>query len=187
MNKLFNDFKTLFREFGPDGDLVNMYLVFMGVRSACLIGNVNLFYSIPKEAKLEIHYGRYPGYSKLKHDYPLVCLKNSWVSRFIARHNLEFTEQEIGIYLGFSCFDQDWSNLRINRYGIKYSVNDNPFYAEVCSIPPDIGTIARIKFKAREMDKALKIMNKSYNVRYTIEFIPALSPKRKSRKSRKRS
>jgi hypothetical protein len=187
MNRLFGSFRSLFNKIGPHEDLINMYLVFMGVRSACLIGHVELFQLIPREANLEIHYKRYPGFSKKGHDYPLVCLKNSWVSRFIARHDLEFTDQEIGIYLGFNCFDQEWGNLKINRYLIRYSLENVHFYNEVCSIQPDISMIARIKFKAKEMTSALRIINKSYNVKYTMEFIPGSLSKKKTKKSRRKS
>jgi hypothetical protein len=180
MNKLFGEFRELFQTIGLKDDLINMYLVFMGVRSACLINDLNLFYIMPPQANLEIYYGRYPGYTRKKLDYPLVCLKNSLVSLSIQRHNLEFTEHELGLYLGFSCFDQDWSNLRINRYGIRYSVNGVAFYDEVCSRPPGLGMLARIKFKAKEMTAALKLINPKYNVKYSIEFVPKLNlPKKK--------
>lgn len=180
MNRLFSEFKYIFKNFGPTGDIINMYLVFMGVRSACLISNVDLFYIMPKEANLEIYFGRYPGYSR-KGDYPLVCLKNSLVSKNIQSHNKEFTEDELGLYLGFSCFNQDWSNVRINRYEISYTLNNLSFYVEVCSRPPDLGMLSRIKFKAKAMTAALKLIDPKYVVKYSVDFVPKFIPKMNSR------
>ena len=178
MNKLIGDFRHLFKQFEITDDLINMYLVFMGVRSACLIGNINMFYVMPEKAKLEIYYARYPGFNKTKIDYPLVCLKDSIVSQNIQKHGNELTEQDLGLYLGFNCFNQDWSNLRINRYGIKYSLNGIAFYNEVCSIQPDVGMLSRIRFKAKTMTAALKLIDPKFVVRYSIEFLPKLGPKK---------
>jgi hypothetical protein len=174
MNKLFNEFKQIFRDNGPTDDIINMYLVFMGVRSACLIYDVSLFYLMPKDTKLEIYFGRYPGYARRKRDYPLVCLENSLVSRSIQMHNNELTEHELGLYLGFSCFNQDWSNIRINRYSINYSLGNISFYNEVCSIKPTVASIARIKLRAKMMTEALKMINRNYIVRYRIDFLPPI-------------
>lgn len=182
MSEIFKVFKKLFREFGAGHDLINLYLVFMGVRSACLISERSLphiFYLIPEEANLVIYFGRYPGYSRKKFDYPLVCLKNSLVSKNIQNHTREFTDNELGIYLGFSCFDQNWSNTRIDRYEISYSIKNSKFYNEVCTVHPDVGTFARIKFRARIMTAALKIIDSDYIVRYKIELIPAIVKKEK--------
>ena len=176
MNKLLTNFKNLFKEFGPNEDIINMYLVFMGIRSACLISNINLFYTMPKETKLEIYFEKYPNMSQTNYDYPLVCLKNSLVSKVINQHSNEFTEHELGLYLGFNCYNQDWKNIKTNRYSISYILNETKqkklaFYNEVCSIQPDIGTILRIKFKAHEMSNALKIINSKYKVTYKIELL----------------
>lgn len=141
----------------------------MGVRPACLIENINIFYLIPSEANLEIHYNKYPGLN----DYPLVTLKNSWVSKNIAKSTDKFTDQEIGLYLGFNCFDQDWANPKINRYEIKYSLNNMSFCTEVCSIKPDNSTYSRIVFKAKVMSLALKLINNKFNITYEINFINA--------------
>jgi hypothetical protein len=184
MNILFNDFKSTINEFGINDDIINMYLVFMGVRSACLITDFNRFYLMPKQANLEIYFGRYPGYGKKFFDYPLVCLKDSLVSKSIQSHTNEFSEPELGLYLGFNCFNQDWMNLKINRYAIRYSLVIGKeyvsFYDEVCSKPPDLGMLARIKFKAKEMTAALKMINPRYVVKHEIEFLPKLVPKKKT-------
>jgi hypothetical protein len=179
MNKLFGEFRTIFKDLGPNEDVINMYLVFMGVRSACLIKNINIFYLMPEKAGLVIYFGRYPGHAKHKFDYPLVCLKDSLVSKSIQSHNKEFTEYEVGLYLGFNCFNQDWSNLRINRYGIKYILDGLAFYNEVCSVQPDLGMLARIKFKAKEITAALKLIDPKYSVKYSIEFLPKIPIKQK--------
>lgn len=190
MKKLFSDFKELFKTLGSNKDLINMYLVFVGVRSACLIENPNIFYLMPKKANLEIHFGRYPGFPKNR-DYPLVCLTNSWVSRYISKHDLVFTEDELGLYLGYNCYYQEWKNLRINRYEIKYILIDSSqhssdfremIYAEACSVQPDLGMITRAKFKAKEMNMAVKLMNPKYNVKCQINFIPTIHPVKSKRK-----
>ncbi len=178
MNKLFKEFKSLFKELGPNEDLINMYLVFIGVRSACLIEDMHIFYAIPKKANLEIYFGRYPGYAQKNFDYPLVCLKNSLVSRSIQNHNEEFTEFEVGLYLGYECFNQDWSNTKINRYGIIYNLGETPFYNEVCSMQPNLGMLSRIKFRAKAMTAALKLIDPKYSVRYSIEYIPKIELKK---------
>jgi hypothetical protein len=175
MDRLFKSFKKLFKEIGQNEDLINIYLVFMGIRSSCLISNIDLFYLIPKEANLEIHYGIYPGFNKIKVDYPLVCLKNSWVSIYLQLNEKEeLTEKQLGLYLGFNCFDQKWKNIRINRYSIKYLLGTTEFYTEVCSVQPNIGMLARIKFKAKEMNNALKLINNKFIVSYKIKFLPGL-------------
>lgn len=189
MTELLGVFKNLFKEFGLVDDLINMYLVFIGVRTGCLIGqdNINIFYSIPQHAGLEIHERIYPGFNKTGHDYPLVCLKNSWVSQDIAMFVEaygELTDQQVGLYLGFNCFDQDWKNFRIDRYDVRYNLyisgNIYPFYAEACSIKPDQSMIIRIKFKAKQMTEALKLINKNYKVMWHIEKIPGFIVKKRS-------
>jgi hypothetical protein len=181
MNELFGEFKYIFKNFELTDDIINMYLVFMGVRSACLVGDINLFYVMPKKADLEIYFGRYPGYSQKKFDYPLVCLKDSLVSKSIQAHDKEFTDHELGLYLGFNCFNQDWSNLRIDRYGIRYSLGNIAFYDEVCSRPPDLGMLSRIEFKAKVMTAALKLIDPKFVVKYSIEFMPGIAIKSKRR------
>jgi len=180
MAAIIKEFKKLFRYFedndDDEEDLINIYLVFMGIRSACLIHNINIFYSIPPEANLEIHYGLYPEIKK-GIDYPLVCIKNSWVSRDIKQYN-ELTDEQIGLYIGFNCFDHDWKNPKIVRHEIKYIKNNNPFYVEVCSSALDPSTKLRIKFKAKEMSNALKMINNKYKVRFQINKIPILVKKR---------
>jgi hypothetical protein len=182
MKKLLKEFRKLFKKLGPDDNLINMYLVFMGVRSACLIDNIDIFDNIPLEANLEIYYEIYPGYKKNRTDYPLVCLKNSWVSRYINKYTGELTEEELGLYLGFNCFDQEWKNLRINRYEIIYILGNIQFYTEVCSIKPDVGMLTRIYFKAKEMNAALKLIDNRFNVKYQINLVPPMASKNKRRR-----
>lgn len=182
MKKQLKVFKELFSDIGPEEDLINMYLVFMGVRSACLISNINFFYSIPDKARLEIHHDRYPGRYKIAH--PLVCLENSWVSEDIKKHHGQFTEPQLGSYLDYNCFNQDWKNIKIDRYAIGYFLitkgDKNLIYAEVCSkVPPPVLKM-HINYKTKEMNAALKLINKNFNVISKIEKLPAIKPRPKS-------
>jgi len=176
--KIIKEFKNLFKENSDSLDLINMYLVFMGLRSGCLIHNINLFYQVPKEASLEIHYARYPGYSHKSagkhHDYPLITLKNSWVSKLVSMNSNEFTEEELGSYLGFNCYEHNWKNIKINKYEISYSLINNgtvlKFYVEVCSRPLELDQLIRIKFMAIAMTEALKLINSKFKVKHDIIF-----------------
>jgi phosphoribosylpyrophosphate synthetase len=112
------------------------------------------------------------------------------VSQVIKQHEKEFTEHEVGLYLGFRCYDQDWNNLHTNRYEIKFILENTNFYTEVCTIQPDLGTVVRTKFKAKEMTAALQMIDPKYVVKYKIGFVTPLrkrSPKRSKRRSKRRS
>lgn len=162
-----NEFINLFRIHGNDPNLINMYLVFLGIRSACLVNRIY------EKKGLEIHYGIYPGYSKHKFDYPLVCLKNSWVSKLLP--DRELSESEMGLFLGYECYDQDWKNVHINRYEISYILNDTKrniqIFTEVCSKKPNVDFITRIKFKAKQINDAMRMININYKVRHKINFV----------------
>jgi hypothetical protein len=192
-------FKRMFKQdLGPGSynDLVNIYLVYMGVRSACLIGDMSVYNSVSRGSKLCIFKGLYPGFTRTGFDYPLVCLKGSWVSVCIESMPMgsEFTEPQLGLYLGYNCYTQDWKNLRIHRYQIKYTLaNTGPagdsrpckdlgtdIYTEICS--NTIGAKIRIKFKAVEMTEALKLINKDFRVSCSFNRIGPMAAK--ARKSR---
>ena len=203
---MIKTFKRMFKQdLGPDSysDLVNIYLVYMGVRSACLIGNLSVYDSVSRGAKLCIFKGLYPGFTKTSFDYPLVCLKGSWVYNDImsmgaSPDGSEFTEPQLGLYLGYNCYAQDWKNLRINRYEIRYTLTNTgarngsgppcgplaghgtDIYSEACS--NTIGDKIRIKFKAVEMTEALKLINKDFRVLCSISMLKPMATK--ARKSR---
>jgi hypothetical protein len=163
-------FKILFETYGYSDDLINLYLVFMGVRPACLISKVEYYHIIDQRTNLtnnlEIHYGRYPQ----PVDYPLVCLRNSWVSLDVNKYNGKFSDKQLGLYLGFVCFDDpNWNNPRVKRYTLIYHLRDIDFYVQVCSKFPTDSTIERLKFKCFEMQSAMKLIDVNNTVIFNIE------------------
>jgi len=197
-NKLIKDFKYLFKELGPpdfdlESDLINMYLVSLGLRSACLISisNLNIFYTIPSEANLEIHFERYPEFNKTNgRDYPMVTLKNSWVSRYLSKLDRTLTDLEIGLCIGYFCYDQydNSKSISSDRYAITFYLKGPNFtkqiYAEMCSNEPVDSQLLRIQFKAKMYNDALKLINKKYTVKYEIEFLERRDKKFKIFRSR---
>jgi hypothetical protein len=187
------DLINLFSEFGTDGltdDLINIYLVFMGVRPACLISNINYFYATKAYSSLRNSIELYQGLYPYSIDYPLVCLRNSWVSASIKEHlemgmkmgnARKLSDNQIGMFLGFLCYDdQNWGNPRITRYSIEYSLESQentitPFMIQVCSKTPSAADVLRMKFKAIEMQEAMKLINDSWEVSVDITVVDPMS------------
>jgi hypothetical protein len=178
------DFINLISDFDTDGltdDLINIYLVFMGVRPACLISNINYFYAINSYPSLRNSLELYQGLYPQSIDYPLVCLRNSWVSTSIREHlemggmgnTRKLSDKQIGMFLGFICYDdQNWGNPKVTRYSIEYSLEYQdtriPFMVQVCSKTPSAADILRLKFKAIEMQEAIKLIDDNWEISVNI-------------------